>query len=123
MSKSVSIEIDDLEYEVEVTHVDFGYAPSRWDPGAGAEIELGNIVKVWGMVSAPELPPTSGITRPGVINRITMDEFLQIYAAFQGFHWHLNPASARKAAEAKLEDYCLEDVRGQMEGDYDDSDV
>lgn len=105
MSYSVSIEIDDNEYEVEVNYIDFGQAPSGWDPGAGGEIELDPQVWVWKSAG-------KGYIRD---RKISMDEFLEIYAEFEQVD--------KKAAERKLEEYCFENVRGQMEDDYDDSDV
>lgn len=44
---TVEIEFGDHCYELDVTHYSAETPPSRWDPGDGAEVELGNIVKVW----------------------------------------------------------------------------
>lgn len=106
MSKSVSIEIGDDEYEVEVESVDFGQAPSGWDPGASAEIELADVVKVWGMVESSRAPygPI-----PGVTKRITLKEFIKIFADHED--------TDISKAERLLEERCLESVAEQMEDD------
>lgn len=113
MSRSVSIEIGDTEYEVEVTYVDFGQEPKGWDPGAGAEIEIGEKITVWSYDDDRQAK------RLGVIS---LDEFVDIFAEDRGIK-KMSESNTRAAARAQLEEYCLENVRGQMEDDYDDSDV
>lgn len=122
MSRSVTIELGDTEYELDVTYFDPGEPAKGWDPGAGAEIELDESVKVWGRVSAPELPPGSGVTRPGVVERITLDQFIDLFAEDRGIK-KMSDSNTRAAARAQLEEFCIENVIGQLEDDYDDRDV
>jgi hypothetical protein len=121
VTRSVSIEIGDLEYEIEVESFDFGQEPRGWDPGAGAEIELSDTVKVWGMDISHEGPGGFSAV-PGVIDKITLDEFVDLFAADRGIR-KMSDSNTRAAARAQLEELCLENLRDQMEDEYDDSDV
>lgn len=118
---SIELEIGDNEYEVEVTYFDPGQAAKGWDPGAGAEIELGNVVKVWGLVEK-EVAPGSFNTVPGVIKKITLDEFVDIYAEYEGIK-KMSDSNTRAAARAQLEERCIEEMLQKLEDDYDDSGV
>lgn len=110
--KSVSIEIGDLEYELEVTHYEAGSAPSGWDPGAGFEVELDDTVKVWGL-DFKVTGPGSGNMVPAVIDKITLKEFTALYADY-------NSMTVDKA-EQKLLEEVYEDVTQQYADDFDDS--
>ncbi len=109
--KSVSIEIGDLEYEVECTHYQAGSAPSGWDPGEGWEVEVDDVVKVWGL-DFKVTGPGSGNMVPKVIDKITLKDFLVIYADY-------NSVPLDKAEDKLLEEV-YENVTGQYEDDYDD---
>lgn len=118
---SISIELGDTEYELTATSVDFGQRPSRDDPGAGAEIELEDDVKVWGLVFQ-ENGPGSGNGVPGVVKRIKLDEFVDLYADYNGIR-KMFVRDTRAAARAQLEEYCIENLQQQLEDEYDDRDV
>lgn len=113
MSRTVEIELGDFEYDIEVTYFDPGQEPKGWDPGAGAEIELGEKVDVW-------MYDEQGHGKK--VKSITLDEFLEIYIVAEGIR-KMTDEATRAAARAQLEEYCIDDVIGQLEDDYDDSDV
>jgi len=94
---SVSIEIGDLEYELEVTHYEAGSPPSGWDPGAGWEVELSDTVKICGSKE-----------------KIKLKEFIAIYADYSSV--------SLDRAEQKLLEEVYEDVTEQYADDYDDRD-
>src|SRR6478736_5398441 len=121
MNSSIEIEIGDFEYELEVMYFDPGQAAKGWDPGAGAEIELGKQVKVWGLVEK-EVGPGSFNAVPGVVKRITLDEFIDLFAEDKGIK-KMSESNTRAAASAQLEEQCIEYMIQKMEDDYDDSDV
>lgn len=116
---SVEIEIEDDTYEVEITSFERPIKgnrrghPDRWTPDEGGELELGEIVKVWGL-GFVEDGPGSGNAEPMVLERITLDEFIRRFAEYH--------AIDSKAARRKLEDQCMEEMLQRMEDDYDDRD-
>ena len=110
---SVEIDLDDT-YEIEVTYFAPGTPPGWDEAGAGAEIELGDTVKVWGLDFVPN-GPGSGNAMPMVVDVISLDEFTERYAAYHGV--------SKKDAGNKLESECIELMTGQLEDDYDDRDV
>ena len=115
MSDSLEIELGDDLYEVEVaSFTDSKFSrrghPDTWfeDPG---ELELGDVVKVWGL-DFQVTGPGSGNGVPAVIDRISMDDFLKLYAEYE--------AIPLEKSRSHLEDRCWEMVQRQLEDAYDD---
>ncbi len=107
---TVTIEIGDTEYVLEVSHFERAVEPSGWDPGAGGEVELEETVKVWGMVESSRAPYGR---IPGVVKRIPLSEFIGLYAEY-----HAVPDL--KAAEENLLAEVYDDVVRQHDEDFDD---
>jgi hypothetical protein len=107
VTKSVSIEIGDTEYEVRVPYYYFGVPPHDWDPGAGSEIELDKLVLVWDS-------DANGLAF--IAKKILLEDFIKIYAESEQI-------DDLKKAESKLEERCLEYISQQMMDEYDDRDV
>lgn len=101
----VEIEVGDRCYELDVTHYSAETPPSRWDPGDGAEVELGNIVKVW---AASEQPLVDTYT-----DYITFGVFLLEYAAT----CDCSMEEAERAIHAEAD----EQVRSQLQDAYEES--
>ena len=116
---SITIELGDTEYELEVSHFERAVEPSRhghpdsWDPGAGGEVELADTVKVWGMV-AREVAPGAFNAVPGVVELIPLSRFLVHYAEY-----HAIPDL--RAAEENLMAEVYDLVVDQLDDDFDDN--
>ncbi len=115
---TVTIELGDTEYELEVSHFERAEAPSRrghpdsWDAGSGGEVEVEDTVKVWGLVSR-EVAPGAYNAVPGVVELIPLSSFLVHY---QEYH----DLPDLKVAETKLLEEVYEDVARQQDEDFDD---
>jgi hypothetical protein len=113
MTRSVSIELGDTEYEIEVNYWQAPRKAEGWDPGDGGEIELDSMVSVWGLVEK-EVGPGAFNAVPGVVGQLSLDEFIKLYAEHHGID---DP----KKASQMLDDEAFENVYNQLEGEYDDA--
>ncbi len=100
--RSVSIEIGDHEYEIEVKSFHLPTESRGWEPGDGGEIELADPVTIWDQTEQKSF--VSGV--------ISMRNFLNIYADNEGLKLD--------RAEEKLQEYCLESIAEQLSDEYDD---
>lgn len=111
---SVSIEVGDTEYELEVESYTPGERPTRDNPGSGPEIELAATVKVWGLGFQIN-GPGSGNAVPEMEDVISLDEFMVIYAEH---HCILDLAGVR----SKIDEEVTEELERAWEEDHDRDD-
>jgi hypothetical protein len=109
----VEVKIGDFEYDIEVTYFDPGQEPDDWDPGVGAEIELGDEVDVWSL---------DGKGRASKTSTISLERLIEIYAEAEEIRGRTDKETS-DLARRRLEEHCIEDVIKQIQDGYDDLDV
>lgn len=111
--KSVSIELGDDEYELEVDSFDMPEKATRDYPGSGASADIADVVRVRGL----EFRPTgsgSGNAVSAVIDKISYNEFIDRYMEYHDI-------TNRSSAEQQVHDDVCDDVMRQYEDDFEDS--
>lgn len=109
---TITIELGDTEYELEIVSYFGGSRSTRDEPGEGGHVEVGTSVKVWGF--DPQ-PTEHGNPRATVVEVIDFKQFMKAYSEFYDHDEDVD-------VERIIMDTAFELATDQMEGDFDDRD-